>query len=391
MSRPEVSENFFYAAVGKSMVSRRCKRIVLSFFTSVLALGCMCLVSCSQKFGKHPEGARLERIESSPNYQDGTFRNQTDTPSFSEGNNFFTVMLGHLFAQKARLAPEAPIPSIKTDLKALDANKDTVVWLGHSSLFLHLGGKSILIDPVFSDHAAPFSSFTKAFAGTTIYSVEDMPAIDYLLITHDHWDHLDYPTVTGLEPKVRQVICGLGVGAHLEYWGYAQDKITENDWYDTLTLDDGFAAHIMPARHFSGRFLTRNKTLWAGFVLETPAIRIFISGDTGYGPHFIEAGNRFNSFDLAILENGQYDSRWPYIHMTPEETAQAALDLRAKAVLPVHSGKFAIAGHPWDEPLTRLTGASLGKPYRLLTPKIGEPIFCNDGEQTFPAWWEGVK
>lgn len=375
----------------KNTTGRRRGRIFFSLCLGILAIGCMCLAACSQKFGKLPEGARLERIKTSPNYQDDVFRNQIDTPSFAEGNSFFSVLLGNLFAEKIRLAPETPVPSVKTDLKALDPSKDTIVWLGHSSLFLRLNGKSILVDPVFSDHAAPFSSFNKAFAGTTIYSVEDMPPIDLLLLTHDHWDHLDYPTVTGLKANVGHVVCGLGVGAHLEYWGYAGDMVTESDWYETVTPDADFAVHIMPARHFSGRFLTRNKTLWVGFVLETPARKIFISGDTGYGPHFSEAGERFGGFDLAFLENGQYDSRWPYIHMAPEEAAQAALDLHAKAVLPAHSGKFAIARHPWDEPLMRLTEASRAKPYRLLTPKIGEPIYLDDAEQAFPAWWEKMK
>ena len=364
----------------------RRKRLAGLFLFAILVAGCVSLTACAPKFGKHPEGARLERIQYSPNYANGAFRNQIDTPQFAEGATMFSALVSNVFTKKERSAPKGPVPSAKTDLKTLAPNRDTVVWLGHSSFFLLLSGKRILVDPVFSDHAAPFSLFNKAFAGTTVYTADDMPDIDYLLITHDHWDHLDYPAVTALEPRVRLAVCGLGVGAHLVHWGYPEEKIHEGDWNDAVRLPGGVTVHFLPARHFSGRFLVRNKTLWVAFALTTPARRIFISGDSGYGPHFAEIGRRFEAFDLVILENGQYNTRWPYIHMMPEETAQAAVDLRAKALLPDHSGKFSMSSHPWDEPFKRLMEASRGKPYRFLTPVIGEPVFPDDLNQTFPAW-----
>ena len=360
-------------------------------FIIVLVVGAVCLAACAPKFGKHPEGERLERIQRSPNYVEGTFRNQIEAPPPVTRTNRFSILLEHVFKKSDLLVPKNPIPSVKTDLKSLDPARDTLVWLGHSSFFLLLGGQRILIDPVFNDHAAPFFFANKAFPGTTVYAASDIPAIDYLLITHDHWDHLDYEAVTALESSVRHVVCGLGVGAHLEYWGYPNEKINEGDWYDTVDLQEGITVHVLPARHFSGRSLTRNKTQWVGFALMTPTRSIFISGDGGHGPHFAEIGKRFGSFDLAILENGQYDSRWPHSHMLPEEAAQAAVELGAKALVPDHSGKFAMARHPWDEPLRRLTEASRGQPYRLLTPIIGEPVFLDDEEQSFAAWWEGLE
>jgi L-ascorbate metabolism protein UlaG (beta-lactamase superfamily) len=218
-----------------------------------------------------------------------------------------------------------------------------------------------------------------------------MPEIDHLLITHDHWDHLDYPSVTALEPKVRKVIAGLGVGAYFEQWGYAQEKIHEADWFAVLELERGFTIRVLPARHYSRRLLTRNKTLWTGYALETAKRRIFFSGDSGYGPHFPELGRTFDGFDLAVLDMGQYDDRWPYLHMTPEEAAQAAEALRAKALLPAHVGRFSIARHSWDEPFKRIAAASEGKKYRLLTPMIGEPVSLDDGNQRFSRWWESVE
>ena len=262
--------------------------------------------------------------------------------------------------------------------------------MGHSSWFIQLGGKRILIDPVFSGHAAPFSFMNKAFDGTSIYRAEDMPEIDCLLISHDHWDHLDHPTVAALNSKVKQVICPLGVGAYFEYWGYPKNKIHEGDWYDRMELEKDVVVHVLPARHYSGRLFKENKTLWAAFALETLHRKIFYSGDSGYGPHFSKIGKRFKGFDLVLLDCGQYDSRWAYIHMTPEEASRAAGDLGARAFIPAHVGRFSIANHPWDEPFKRLVKASPDKSYQLLTPKIGEPMILDGNSPRFSSWWMGV-
>lgn len=362
---------------------------VLLICLVVLALGAGLYIQ-QPKFGKAPHGARLERIERSPNYAGGKFHNLVPTPQFSEGDNIASVWWYFLFAKKERLIPAAAIPAAKTDLKSLDPGEDSVVWLGHSSYFIQLGGKRMLIDPVFSASAAPVSFANKAFAGANPYTADDMPPIDYLLISHDHWDHLDYPTVIALKPKIKNVICGLGVGAYFEQWGFAPGLIHEADWFTALEFGDGLTIHVLPSRHFSGRLLSRNKTLWTGFALVTSQRRVFYSGDGGYGLHFRQIGERFNGFDLAIMENGQYDKHWPYIHMMPEEVAQAAEELKAKALLPGHAGKFAIANHAWDEPFERITRASQGKGYRLLTPMIGESVGLAREQQVFARWWNGV-
>jgi L-ascorbate metabolism protein UlaG (beta-lactamase superfamily) len=364
--------------------------LILVVFVASLSVGA-CVYIQHPKFGKLPEGDRLEIIKKSPNYADGEFRNLLATPMFADDSTFLSVLVSNLLSRPERLQPNGPLPSVKTDLKTLDGDRDTVVWLGHSSYFVQLGGNRILVDPVFSAVAAPVSFSTRAFEGTGVYTAEDMPEIDHLLITHDHWDHLDYPSVTALEPKVRKVIAGLGVGAYFEHWGYAKEKIREADWFTVLELERGFTIHVLPARHYSRRLLTKNKTLWTGFALETAGRRIFFSGDSGYGPHFPEIGGNFDGFDLVVLDMGQYDERWPYLHMTPEEAAQAAEALRAKALLPAHVGRFSIARHSWDEPFKRIAAASEGKQYRLLTPRIGEPVYLEDGNQRFSRWWESVE
>ena len=342
------------------------------------------------KFGQSPAGEHLAKIESSKNYADGQFHNQTPTPQIV-GESRWKTMGKFLFAAKDRPRPIDVLPTVKSDLQSLDAQQDVVIWLGHSSYYLQIGGKRILIDPVFSDSAAPVSFVNTAFAGANPYTAEDMPEIDYLLISHDHWDHLDYPSITALRPKIKQVVCGLGVGAYFTQWGFSETMIHEADWFAELKLEPDFSIHVLPARHFSGRWLKRNQTLWTSFAIATSERKIFYSGDGGYGPHFKQIGQMFADFDLAIMENGQYDKRWPYIHMMPEEVSLAAEEVKAKAVLPGHSGKFSIANHAWDDPFLRITAASQGKNFRLLTPVIGEPVELNNPQQVFSRWWENMK
>jgi len=359
----------------------------LAALGTLLSLGA-CAYLQQPKFGAHPEGERLAKILRSPRHIDGEFRNPVDTPMLLDGNSTFSIITGDLFRKIENLRPGQPIPTIRTDLKALDVAQDTVVWLGHSSYFVVFAGRRILIDPVLSTYAAPVSFSTQAFDGTSLYTADDIPDIDILLITHDHWDHLDHATVTALNKKVTRALVPLGVGAHLEYWGYPREKIHEADWYEKLEQVTGLVIHLVPARHYSGRWLTRNKTLWTGFVLESATRRLLFSGDTGYGPHFKEIGQRFGGFDLAALDMGQYDPRWPYIHMTPEEAAQAAVDLQTKVLLPAHVGRFNIARHAWNEPFERIRAASESKSYRLATPQIGEPLRVGDAGQQFAHWWQ---
>lgn len=343
------------------------------------------------EFGKPPSGERLERIKRSPNYKNGQFQNLEFTPSLTEGYSMTDVLYEFLFTKRERLHPAGIIPAMKTNLLNLPADKDVLVWFGHSSYYMQIGGKKILVDPQFSGNSSPIPNGTKAFRGTNEYTADDMPVIDYLFITHDHWDHLDHKTMIALLPKIKKIFTGLGTGSHLEYWGYDSSIITELDWYESINAGDNFMVHSMPARHFSGRGFKRNKTLWTSFVLERNGFKIFIGGDSGYGKHFAEIGRRFGGFDLAILENGQYDKKWKYIHMMPEEVLKAAKELGAKMILPVHSSKFALANHAWDDPLKRITEANRQLKLPLITPVIGQPVDMKDSTQKFSEWWVGLE
>ena len=324
-------------------------------------------------FGSLPQGARLERIKRSPHYRDGQFNNLHPTQMMTSDEGRFGAMLSFLFRKTENLRPENEVPVIKTDLHKLGRDENVLIWFGHSSYFIQVDGKRFLVDPVFC-MASPVSFVNKPFKGTDVYKPEDMADIDYMVISHDHWDHLDYHTVRALKDHIGKVICGLGVGEHFEYRGFDKERIVELDWEEEVRLDSGFIMHCLPARHFSGRGLSANKTLWASFLLETPSRKIYLAGDGGYDTHFARIGDCFPDIDLAILENGQYNEGWKYIHLMPDYLIRAALDLKAKKVMTVHHSKYALAHHRWDEPLRNERNMAKNDSLHVLIPVIGEVV-----------------
>jgi L-ascorbate metabolism protein UlaG (beta-lactamase superfamily) len=367
-----------------------CKQIMLETAIVILIIiGAAILFINGAPFGSLPSSSDLKKIQQLPYYRDGQFQNQSPTPSLTEGVGFFSMLKEFLFDKSKQSRPSSSLPSRKTDLLRLDRKKNGLVWFGHSSYFMQVDGKRILVDPVFSGNASPLRSTTKSFAGTDIYNVTEIPEIDYLFITHDHWDHLDYKTILKLKTKVRKIITGMGVGAHLIFWGFDKENIVEMAWDDHISPEDGFSISAVTARHFSGRGLQRNKSQWNSFILTTLNKKIFVGGDSGYGNHFAEIGERFGPFDLAILEDGQYNRNWKYIHMMPEETVKAAIDLRANKLLPVHWAKFSLSLHAWDEPIIRIKKEADLKNVYLLHPMIGEYVDL-DADQIFTSWWERI-
>jgi L-ascorbate metabolism protein UlaG (beta-lactamase superfamily) len=373
------------------------------FFGSMAVLAMMLVVfgSCVS-FGRNPRGERLERIKNSPNFRDSVFQNQPLPPDVvppepvsSETTGRRTSrgfrLLSFAFRDTSQIRPQTDIPTVKTDLNGFSREEEVFVWFGHSSCFLQTGGKRFLIDPVFVK-AAPVSFANRPFRGTTIYRPEDMPEIDYLIISHDHWDHLDYDTVRRLRNRIGKVICGLGVGEHFEYWGFEKERIIELDWGERAVLDNGIVVECMPARHFSGRGLfNRNTTLWASYILQTTSKTIYISGDGGYGTHFAEIGRRFGTIDLAIMENGQYNSAWSTNHLMPAYLVRAVSELRPRKLITVHNSKYTLSSHRWDEPLINISTAAELESINLLTPMIGEPVYLDDDSQTFGRWWEALS
>jgi len=336
--------------------------------------------------GKLPSGKHLEKLKQSPNYKKNAFQNLSDTPMIPDDISYWKMMR-ELFKKNKDKLPPGLLPSVKTDLNKLNSSKPVIVWFGHSSYFIRIENKNFLIDPVFSGNASPLSFMIKAFPGSNIYQPDDMPAIDYLILTHDHYDHLDFKTVRKLRNKVDKIYCSLGISSHLKHWGFDINKITEMDWWESKQLEENISLTAAPARHFSGRGIKRGQTLWSSFILKTKDHNLYLGGDSGYDSHFKEIGDKLGPFDLAILEAGQYNTMWPYIHMMPEETVRAAVDLNAKTLLPVHWGKFTLAMHAWNDPVKRVLDKARDLNVKVLTPKIGQPLILEDSFQS-ESWWE---
>ncbi|MDW6004213.1 MBL fold metallo-hydrolase [Vibrio mangrovi] len=336
----------------------------------------------------HPENSSAAHHDSKS--INGVFQNSDPVPVMVREQNFFVGLFKFLFEKVEHSKPQQALPSVKTDLLTLDRKDNVMIWMGHSSYFIQLDGLRFLVDPVLSENASPVPYTNLAFRGSNIYQPDDIPDIDYLLITHDHWDHLDYPTVNALRHKISQIITPFGVGSYFRQWGFSAEKIFEGYWYDCFR-EQNIEIHILPAQHFSGRLLKRNKTLWGSIALISPNHKIYLGGDSGYGKHFAEISAKLGAFDIAVLETGQYNTAWPYIHMMPEETAQAAADLQSKALLPSHNCKFKLSKHTWYEPLERITQASEQQNYRLLLPLIGAGINLDDTTQTFTTWWRELS
>lgn len=345
--------------------------IIVSCVIVATGIGAYCFLR-QPSFGKLPTGERLERIKHSPNYRKGVFWNQIATPMMTGDKNRWQSMWDFIFADKENIRPKKAIPVIHTNLKKLPQEKNLMVWFGHSSYLLQIEGKRILVDPVFCA-ASPVSFINKPFPGTDIFHPEDMPDIDMLVITHDHWDHLDHETVKALQSRVKKVVCPLGVGEDFEYWGYDKNKLIELDWEEQGRFDN-INVHCLPTRHFSGRSLTSNKTLWASYMIESPTLTVFIGGDGGYGPHFKKIGDSFRNIDWAILENGQYNKDWKNIHTMPAELELEAKDLKAKNIVTVHHSKYALSNHPWDEPLKTASSLKAQRHINVAIPKIGEVL-----------------
>jgi L-ascorbate metabolism protein UlaG (beta-lactamase superfamily) len=343
------------------------------------------LAGCAlREFGQVPEN--LSAYEALPYFADGKFRSLEETPFYQDrvsgGKASWWRFL--LFNDNA---PDTPLPMqrLSGDSFAEKPEELAAYWLGHSSLIIELEGKRFLVDQVFGN-AAPIPFVVRRYGPSPLYR-EDLPPLDYVLITHDHYDHLEYATIRHLRNRETHFIVPFGVGAHLVKWGVSPEKIREMGWGDEYS-QDGVSIIAESARHFSGRTLsTRNSSLWASYVLKGRNRRVYISGDTGYGGHFRAVGAKHGPFELAFMEIDGWNSGWPNSHMFPAEVIRAYHDLRAKALVPVHWGVFDLALHPWDESIRTLCAlADEDGGVNLLTPLMGQKLI--PGVTPVSRWWE---
>ena len=320
------------------------------------------------------------------------FQNQAN-PELPPSQTPVKIWWRILTSAKTGTMPLDPIPVRPLTLAALDAldpQANHVIRLGHSSHLLKLRGKYWLVDPVFSERASPVQwAGPKRFHPTPI-ALAELPPIEALILSHDHYDHLDTGTIEALALKVQRYFVPTGVGARLQGMGVPAARIQEFGWWQSGS-HAGVALTATPSQHFSGRTLTdRNSTLWASWVIGSGADRIFYSGDSGYFPGFREIGERVGRIDLALMENGAYDKDWPAVHMTPEETVRAFQDLKATTLYGVHNSTFDLAFHPWREPMDRLAALAAARGIDLATPEIGQVLTIGK-PRVNQLWWAKLR
>jgi L-ascorbate metabolism protein UlaG (beta-lactamase superfamily) len=364
--------------------------LLAAVIVAFLVYGCNSI----KAVGKNPAGMALQKIEALPNYKSGQFQNlyqgvQTtivDTIANRRRKPRWLYMLKFFRGQPKELLPSKPLIAVNTDLVNTVFDKPTVIWFGHSSFLLKTAGANILVDPSFSGFAGPFKGAIKAFEGSNVYDERDMPVIDALVISHDHYDHLDYLTVKRLRKKIKRVIAPIGVGSHFVHWGFPAGIITELNWNDSIKLTDSITITATPAHHRSNRTFETRKTLWASYVIHADGYKIFYSGDTGYSNHFKLIGSKYGPFDLAMMECGQYNIKWPQSHMFPHQTAQAAIDLGAAMTIPVHWGKYAESEHAWNASINLYKRAADSLKVPVTVPFIGLPYTIGTVVET-SDWW----
>ncbi len=363
--------------IGKTLL------VVLAILILIFIIALLFLRFCPS-VGKTPDEEKRKEYAERTEYFDGkNFRNVSE----------YSLMTSSSEKKNNQTKPDGTIPVIKSEsIPDGEEGKLNVTWFGHSSSLVQLGTKNILIDPVFSKYASPVS-----FAGVKRFSevpveVENLPEIDVLLISHDHYDHLDYQTIMDIDSKVANYIVPLGVEACLTGWGIDENKIHVVSWWDEVEIEN-ISFTSTPAQHFSGRNpLKANTTWWTGYYFKDSHHSVYYSGDSGYNAGFKEIGEKFGGVDLALMECGQYDEAWAMSHMNPKETVQAVTDVKAKWFIPVHWGAFVLAKHEWCESvkLTTEYSSELSE-INEATPKIGECVDYDEINRYTQKWWEQVN
>ena len=366
--------------------------IILLALAFLFFLALFLFFRLAPQIGGQPNGERLHKMQSFSHYKDGKFHN-TEPTDMTMGPAKIVQIIRASSKSGVQREPKRTIPTQAFDQEAwktVPSQEIGLCWFGHSSLLLKVNGQTLLIDPVFGKRASMFSFLgPKRFDYSHHTELEELPKLDALILSHDHYDHLDYSTIKKMVTGNLPVFTKLGVGSHLEKWGMDPKRIHELGWWQEMNFQ-GFRMISVPSRHFSGRGLTnRFSTLWGAWIFDNGEQKVFFGSDSGYFPGFKEIGERFGPFDLSLLECGAYSKFWPEIHMMPEETLKAHQDLGGKVLMPIHWGKFNLAQHAWTEPVERLQAAAQKQNSTVMTPQIGEIVTLNDRLPQEP-WWKEI-
>ena len=369
-------------------------KLKYSLVAGGLLLAGVVALARSAAFGQLPSSEDLNRYQQSPHFdaEAGIFVNRR--PGIVKAMRKSTMTFGKVIKQMRQASPDVtphqPLPTVQPDFKAFQTPDEDLkaLWLGHSSILLSIARQRVLIDPVLAPYNGPLGFLMRRFQAPVVLP-EALPPIDLILITHDHYDHLDMATIKAFRETATRFMVPLGVSAHLKRWGIAAERIQELDWWQSARFN-GLDIVATPAQHFSGRHVVQqNRSLWASWVIQSPQHRVYFSGDSGYDEHFQAIGTAFGPFDVAFIESGQYSPLWPQVHLHPHESLQAFKDLNAQRYFPIHWGMFRLSTHAWYEPIRRLTAEAKRQGIVLVAPKMGEVAILN-GEAPPEPWWEDV-
>jgi L-ascorbate metabolism protein UlaG (beta-lactamase superfamily) len=371
----------------------RLRKIALTLALLLIALSAttVAFLTLWPSFGGTVSGERLARAQASPQYRGGHFENVIPKTPRTTAQSIDYLKL-QMLGTEVR-TPPAPCPPV-VSLKRDDLSKPVApglraIWFGHASVYLEVDGARIMLDPMLSEFASPLARVGPKRFHAPPLALDQLPKMDAVLISHDHYDHLDMETTRHLAKVGSHFIVPLGIGAHLERWGVPASQVTELDWWQSADIR-GVKFTSAPVRHYSGRGLRDgNATLWSSWSIAGPAHRVYFSGDTGFGDHFREIGERLGPFDLSLLKIGSYGpgQNWLDIHMDPEQAVESHVLLKAKRMLPVHWSTFNLAFHAWDEPIKRAVAAARSRGIEIITPRLGE-VFSADAPFKSDAWWE---
>lgn len=338
--------------------------------------------------GGAPRGERAERVRRSPQFRDGKFRNAHQTRSTPDGDP--GDLIRRYRAGRELRRPSRPIPLVTHSGEASLQDGMFVTWYGHATALVELDGAAVLFDPVWSERVSPSPRVGPRRLHPVPVSIEQLPELAAIVVSHDHYDHLDLPTVRALVRTQRApFVVPLGIGAHLERWAVPADRIVELDWGQSTTAGP-LRLTATPAQHFSGRGFSRDGTLWASWVVAGPSRRVFYSGDTGYFDGFARIGAEHGPFDVALVQIGAYDPLWPDIHMTPEQGVTTHLDVHAHVLIPVHWATFTLAPHAWAEPVDRLWREAKAQDVTLVVPRPGQRVDI-DSPPAVDGWWQALR
>lgn len=363
------------------------RRVLLYTVLGVAVLIGIIMIDTWSALGARSKGERLTRLQQSAQYVDGKFTNKL--PSYQA--DMLHLLKRWFFEETPNREPAIQVPVLQRVMADFSEPSEElqITWFGHSTFLVEVDGRRILVDPVWGDYASPGRLFgVKRFYAPPL-ALEDLPAIDAVVLSHDHYDHLNEPTIKALRDRIPVFVVPLGIGAHLEYWGVAPEKIVELDWWEQHDVG-GVSLVCAPARHFSGRSLTdRDATLWAGWAFIGKDQRAFFSGDSGMFPGFAEIGERLGPFDITMMEAGAYNADWPDVHMGPEQAVQAHQMVRGNIMIPVHWGTFALAFHSWTEPVERVLAEAEKAEVTVATPVPGESIRLSKNPGV-NRWWPAI-